>query len=66
MNTKSPDPQFESLDDSQLSAATGGKAADTITKIGRKIGQIDKEVVPAVENALPAIGGVASAVEDVF
>jgi hypothetical protein len=67
MSTESLHPQFESVDDSQLAATTGGgKASDLIAKIGAKIDQVDKEVVPAVKNALPGIGGVVAAAEDVF
>jgi len=58
MQTRSPDSPFPTIDDSELCNATGGG------KVADKIGQIGQEVFPALQNALPAIGNVASAIED--
>jgi hypothetical protein len=60
MQTRSPDSPFETIDASELSSTTGGG------KVADKIGQIGQEVFPALQNALPAIGNVASAIEDVI
>jgi hypothetical protein len=56
MQTEATNPQLESIDDAQLSTATGGSVASTIAKIGA-------EGLPLLQSALPVIANTAAVIE---
>jgi hypothetical protein len=54
MQTETNHPELETIDSSQLSSATGGKASDVVAKIGQDV----EKALPAVENAATTIAGL--------
>lgn len=54
MPTESNHPEFEMIDSTDLASATGGKAKDTIAKIGQDV----QAALPSVENAAMTIAGL--------
>lgn len=54
MPTESNHQEFETIDSAELSNATGGKATDTVAKIGKGV----EQALPAVENAAMTIAGL--------
>lgn len=54
MPTESNHPEFETIDSAELASATGGKAKDTIAKIGQDV----QTALPSVENAAMTIAGL--------